>query len=566
MGAQQSAIQDRNWFTRFDTAMKLATISFYRSISALAAWAALIFGLNSSLVQQSYSQQPTQRRLGKQEPAEEQQSNQKQPPENQDHAENRPMPDIRFDRSPLPAALKARTSYASIAKKVAPSIVNVYSTRTVKNDSMSPFFNEPFLRRFFGGQGGQGGQGGEGATRPRTQQGLGSGVIISDDGYIVTNNHVVEGATDIRVALVSGDEYPATLVGTDPATDVAVLKVDKTGLPAITLADSALLQVGDTVLAFGNPFGVGQTVTMRIVSGLGRTGFGIVDYEDFIQTDASINPGNSGGALTDVEGRLVGVNTAILSRTGGNQGVGFAVPVDIARNVMEQIIRTGHVVRGYLGIYIQPLTPDLARAFHLTEHKGALVASVSARSPAAKAGLKEGDVITVFNNNAVSDSAQLRLMVAETAPGTKAEVSYLRNGQPGQTAVTLGELPTQELAQAQGRGAPETRSGQAGFVYGIQLAPIDAQTRRQFSIPNEVQGVVVTDVEPGTAAERAGLQQGDVIEDINRQPVATPRDATRSLSNAKAGSVLLRVWSSSGSRYVVLDTSSEAQTRPSPGR
>ena len=244
-------------------------------------------------------------------------------------------------------------------------------------------------------------------------------MIISEDGYIITNNHVVEDSSDIRVALVSGEEYPATVVGTDPATDIAVLKVDRTGLPAIVLGDSSVLEVGDSVLAVGNPFGIGQTVTLGIVSGLGRAGMGIVDYEDFIQTDASINPGNSGGALIDVLGRLIGINTAILSRSGGNQGVGFAVPINIARNVMEQIIEHGHVTRGYLGIYIQPLTPDLARAFNTSTNKGALVAGVDSEVASRQSRFEGGRRHHRIQREGSPGQPRVRLMAAQTPPNTR---------------------------------------------------------------------------------------------------------------------------------------------------
>ena len=474
------------------------------------------------------------------------------------------LPDIKWDTTPLPQDVKARTSFAPIVRKVAPSVVNVYSTRTARAPSQIPFFNDPMFRRFFGDEGEMPG----GTPRMRPQQGLGSGVIVSEDGYIITNNHVIEDASNIRVVLVGGEEYPATIVGTDPATDIAVLRVDRTGLPAITLADSTMLDVGDTVLAVGNPFGVGQTVTVGIISGLGRAGFGIVDYEDFIQTDASINPGNSGGALTDVLGRLVGVNTAILSRTGGNQGVGFAVPVNQVRNVMEQIIQYGGVTRGYLGVYIQPLTQELARAFDIEQTKGALVSSVTPRSPAAEAGLQEGDVITEFNDNPVTDSRQLRLMVSQTPPNTRANLSYLRNGREHEATVMLGELPTEQLT-AQGRSAPGTRSGGGAFLQGLQVAEIDAQARRQYNLANDVTGLVITEVEPGSVAEREGLQPGDVIEEVNRQNVRTLRDATRNLRDStQEGSVLLRVRSGAGSRYVVIETGGDnrSQTQPAPER
>jgi len=465
------------------------------------------------------------------------------------------LPNVKSDPNALPSDIKTRTSFAAVARQVGPSVVNVYSTRTVSGRGQNPMLNVPFFRRFFGGGDD------EASPRPRTQEGLGSGVIISDDGYIITNNHVVEDSSEVRVALVSGEEYPAKVIGADPATDIAVLKVDKTGLPAITLTDSGKLDVGDTVVAVGNPFGIGQTVTVGIVSGLGRAGMGIVDYEDFIQTDASINPGNSGGALTDVLGRLIGINTAILSRSGGNQGVGFAVPINIARNVMEQIIEHGHVTRGYLGIYIQPLTPDLAKAFDLKESKGALVASVSPRSPAEKSGLKEGDVITQFNGKPITDSKQLRLMAAQTPPGTKAEVRYLRGANEQETTVTLGELRGDELADARGRSGGETPgTKRGGFAEGLQISELDPQTRRQLKLPGDVEGLVVTDVEPGSAADRAGLQTGDVIEEVNRRPVKSLRDATSSL-RSQTGSMLLRVWSGGASHFVVLNNSASANRK-----
>jgi serine protease Do len=463
-----------------------------------------------------------------------------------------PLPNLRFDPSALPADVQARTSFAPIAKKVAPSVVNVYSTRTVRESA--PLLGDPFFRRFFGE--------GENPAKPRTERGLGSGVIISDDGYILTNNHVVEDSTDIRVALVSGEEYPAKVVGADPATDVAVIKVDAHNLPAITMTDSSKIQVGDTVLAVGNPFGVGQTVTMGIVSATGRSGFGIVNYEDFIQTDASINPGNSGGALTDMLGRLIGLNTAILSRSGGNQGVGFAVPSNMARYVMQQIIEHGKVVRGYLGIQIQSLSPELAKAFKVPAREGALVANVTPRSPAAQAGLKEGDVITEFNGKKVTDSRHLQLMVAQTPPETKAGLQVLRNGKEQEINVTLGEMPAEELAQ--GRGEPETRSGRAGSLEGMQVAELDRQTRRQLNIPSNVDGLVITEVEPGSAAERAGLQSGDVIEEIDRHVVHSLRDMNRLRNDATQGTVLLRVWSNGASHYVALETGTP-KTKEAPG-
>jgi Do/DeqQ family serine protease len=339
-------------------------------------------------------------------------------------------PRLTLQDSPISAELKRATSFAPVAKVASRSVVNVYSSRTLRD--RLPFGDDP-VSRFFGGPEFFGPQG-----RERLARGLGSGVIVSADGYILSNNHVVENADDIKVGLPDGKELPAKVVGSDPQTDIAVLKIDAKDLAAIPITDSDHLEVGDTVLAIGNPFGVGQTVTVGHVSGLGRGGFGLVDYEDFIQTDASINPGNSGGALVDVEGRLVGVNTMIVSRTGGNQGVGFAIPANLARSVMERIIKDGKVTRGYLGVLIQPVTEELAREFKLAGASGALVGEVTRGSPAEKAGIKEGDVILEFNGRGQppaspargADRARHRGQ-AQALPRGKGRN---RDGRPGRTA------------------------------------------------------------------------------------------------------------------------------------
>src|SRR5581483_2317458 len=304
-------------------------------------------------------------------------------------------------------------SYAPMIKRVAPSVVNIYSTRIIRERSLDlhPFFDDPTFRRFFGpddnGNGGGNGGNGRRGRRPHSQkaQGLGSGVVVSPDGYILTANHVVEGADEIKVALTDGGkEFPAKVIGADPPTDVALLKIDAKDLPAIAIADSDKLEVGDVVLAIGNPFDVGQTVTMGIVSAVGRTSLDINEYENFIQTDAAINPGNSGGALVDAEGRLVGINTAIFSRSGGNQGVGFAVPVNLARAVMERLVNYGKVTRGYLGVSLQPeITPEIMQDFSLPDTSGSLVTGVMPNTPAAQAGMKEGDFIREVNGKKIND-------------------------------------------------------------------------------------------------------------------------------------------------------------------
>jgi serine protease Do len=329
------------------------------------------------------------------------------------------------------------------------------------------------------------------------------------------------------------------------------VKVEATGLPYIQLADSDKIEVGDVTLAVGNPFGVGQTVTSGIISATGRAmGMGL-DYEDFIQTDAAINPGNSGGALVDAEGRLIGINTAILSRTGGNNGIGFAVPVNLAKNVMEQLIENGRVVRGFLGVNIQTMNPALAKQFGLKDTKGALVSEVTPNSPAAKAGLKSGDVIVEFNGKPVQDSRHLKLAVGATSPGTKAPVKVMREGDTKNFTITLKELPGDQLAKKDNGSANDTDA-----LDGVVVADIDSTVRQQFELPRDLKGAVVTDVDPDSASFAAGLRPGDVILEIDRKPVNNAEEAVRLSENVKdKASILLRVWSKGGSHYLVVDES-----------
>src|SRR5437667_1377433 len=460
-----------------------------------------------------------------------------------------PPAKIRLDESPLRHEVKLATSFSPIIKKAAPSVVNIYSTRVIHEQPMiSPFFNDPFLRQFFGP-----GFGGLGRPQTRRAESLGSGVIISEDGYILTANHVIEGAEEIKVSFAEGSkESTAKLIGSDPPTDVAVLKIEGKNLPAITITDSDKLEVGDVVLAIGNPFAVGQTVTSGIVSAKGRGGMGIVDYEDFIQTDASINPGNSGGALVDAEGRLIGINTAILSRSGGNQGIGFAVPINLACYVMERIVAEGKITRGYLGVRIQPLTPDLAKEFKLPADTGALVGEVTPKTPAAQAGRKEGDVIVEFNGKKVTDDRHLRLMAAQTLPGTRVTLKALRDGKEQTFTVKLGELPSEGLAKA-GRSGGRSPSAKGDPLDGVEVTDLDASARRQLNIPNQVRGgALVVNVDPGSPAAAAGLQPGDVILEINRKPVASADEAIELSHQVKDERVLLRVWSQGGSHYILV--------------
>jgi serine protease Do len=489
-------------------------------------------------------------------------------------------PQIKVDTAPLEREAHGVTSYAPVIKHVAPSVVNIYSSRTVRQRD-NPLFSDPFFRRFFGpnnnnnndddqGQSdqmpGQGNRNRGRRPQPRTEraQSLGSGVIISADGYILTANHVVEGADEIKVSLAKGgQEYTAKVIGADPPTDVAVLKINGKDLPIITMADSDKLEVGDVVLALGNPFGVGQTVTMGIVSATGRNALGINQYENFIQTDAAINPGNSGGALVDADGRLIGINTAIFSESGGYQGVGFAVPVNLARSVMERLIKYGKVTRGYLGVDIQSLTPDLAEEFGLPDQSGALVTDVEPNTPAAKAGLQNGDVIRKVDDKKIDDSQQLRLMISQTAPDTKVNVTFLRseNGKkPVEKTVsaTLGTLPGQ--ANARGQNAPEEqKNSDYDSLDGVEVGDIDSSARQQYGLPGSVQGAVVTNVDENSNSAEAGLREGDVIQEIDRQPVHNADDAVRLSDKAHGKRVLLHVWrpnpsgNGGGSFFITVD-------------
>jgi serine protease Do len=430
-----------------------------------------------------------------------------------------------------------------------PSVVSIYSSRKVKTDDRSweLLNNDPFLRRFFGDQwpGGQ-----TLIPRQRNERNLGSGVIISPDGYIVTNDHVVDEATDIKVSLSDKREYTARVVGTDSKTDLAVLKIDQTGLPALTFADSSKVQIGDVVLAVGNPFGVGQAVSMGIVSATGRGGLGIEDYEDFIQTDAAINPGNSGGALVNADGHLVGINTAIMSRSGGNQGVGFAIPINMARNITDQIIRGGKVSRAFLGVMIQPVTPDLAKIFKLAKSEGALISEVTPNSPAERAGLKAGDVVTKLDDRSVPDSRALQLMIGEMSPGRNVRLTVMRDGTEQQRSVTLAEQPGERSETA----TTERGTSSDPALDGVSLEPVTPEFSRQYGIARNTKGIAVRRVDPTSAAAQAGLEQGDVILEVNRQPVETVNQLNRYINEATTDSALLFVSREGRTRYIVVPT------------
>jgi serine protease Do len=424
--------------------------------------------------------------------------------------------------------------FASVVKPALPAVVNISSSKVVKSSGNIPgfFSNDPMLRQFFNDPFGQ-------TMNPRSERenSLGSGVIVSPDGYILTNNHVVSGASDVQVFLNDNRKFTAKVVGTDPKTDVALLKINATGLPTLPLADSSRLQVGDIVLAIGDPFGIGETVTMGIVSATGRGNLNIEPggYEDFIQTDAAINPGNSGGALINVHGECVGINTAILSNGGGgNQGVGFAIPIGIAHGVMDQLREHGRVVRGYLGIGIQEVTPDLARAFGLSQGGGALVGDVQPDSPAARAGIASGDVILAMDGQPINNYNELRMRVSQTAPGTEIKLKIFRQGTTHEVSAKLGELSEKgvETARSEGNGAP---------LDGVQVQTLTPEIAGQLNLPAQAHGVVVTSVDPASRAAEAGLARGDVIQEVNRKPVTSVSEFERALTASGKQSVLMLI-------------------------
>src|SRR3984893_1611643 len=435
-----------------------------------------------------------------------------------------------------PSEGPSRTGFAPIVKEVLPNVVNISSSKVVRTPNQMPegMQTDPFFQQFFG----QGFGNRPEIPKNRREQSLGSGVIVSPEGYVLTNNHVVDGATNIKVTLSDKRELKATVVGTDPKTDVAVLKLEGANFPAITLGDSSKVQVGDYALAIGDPFGVGETVTMGIVSAKGRGNLGIEDYEDFIQTDAPINPGNSGGALINDRGELIGINTAILSHgSGGNEGIGFAIPATLAQGVMNQILDHGKVTRGYLGIVVQPISPAMAKALGQGDQaKGALVGDVSAKGPAQASGVQRGDIILDVNGQPVSDANDLRNTIAMMQPGDTAKLKISRHGSTRDISVKLGELPS---SKEQAENQQESASKDA--LEGVNVENMDADTAQQLGLPTSTKGVVVTGIDPSSPKADSGLQKGDVIQEVNHQPVRNVAEFEQAMHKAGSANALLLV-------------------------
>jgi serine protease Do len=448
-------------------------------------------------------------------------------------------------------ALLDRTAkaFAAVVKEAVPAVVFVQVEKTVEKGSSSfhnfqdpfEFFNDPFFEKFFGPRT----QPRQRAPRKFRQMGQGSGFIISKDGYILTNNHVVGDADVINVKLSDGREFKAKVVGADAQSDVAVIKIEGEDLPVLSLGDSDNLEVGEWVIALGNPFGLQQTVTVGVVSAKGRSRIGINDYEDFIQTDAAINPGNSGGPLVNIHGEAVGMSTAIFSRSGGYMGIGFAIPINMAKNIKDQLIQSGEVTRGWLGVVIQDIDEDLAASFGLKEIEGALVAEVSPQSPAEKGGLKQGDIILALNGQKIADVGELRNKIALMAPGTVAELGILREKEKKTIRVEIGNQPKGGLAAV-------GRQGKVLEALGLVVQELTPELAEQFGYETQ-EGALVSEVQQDSPADRAGIKPGNLIEEVNRQRVRSIRELTAALSmSEQTKRVLLRLRDGDMSRYVVL--------------
>ena len=438
-------------------------------------------------------------------------------------------------------------SYADVAAHTMPAVVNIATDKATDGSFQHPFMDDPMFRRFFN-MPDDDNHGGGGGGQERVERSMGSGIVLSSDGYILTNNHVVENATKVRVTFEGDREYEAKVIGTDPPTDVALLKVDAHDLPMIEVADSAALRIGDQVMAIGNPFGVGQTVTIGIVSALGRN-IGLTDYADFIQTDASINPGNSGGALVNMEGKLVGMNSAILSRSGGSQGIGFAIPANMALKVVDALKSDGEVKRAYLGVLPQPVDQSLADYYGLGKPRGVLVAQVNDGTPAASAGLKEGDIILAVDGREINTPNALRNFISLSDIGHPARVQVLRDGKERDITVKLGRLPDQNTAS--NAPARSEKEDDATLV-GVTVRPLTDRMRAMAQLPESVTGLLVTSVSATSNAANEGIQEGDVIVEVNRMPVTSLDELKSALARTPDRPVFMRVYKPQARQNVFL--------------
>ena len=479
-----------------------------------------------------------------------------------------PTPGIHVDNIPLNRDPQSGNSYSPVVKKVAPSVVNIYSSRIVKQRLYrNPLLADPFFSQFFGEA--------EGGSREITSRDnwLGSGMIVSPDGYILTANHVVEGADEIKVGIQNDKTvYSAKVIGLDQPTDVAILKIEAKNLPAVSLGDSDQLEVGDVVLAIGNPFGIGQTVTRGIISALGRSITDASDnspyprqYQNFIQTDAAINQGNSGGALVDAQGRLIGINDAMISPSGTSAGIGLAVPVNMARNVMEGFLKNGRVVRGQLGVDLQDVSAALARYFNAPDTEGALVTFVGPDTPAARAGLQSGDIIVGLNEKTARSADVLRVLISELHPGIKANINIIRNGIPQTLIVTPGERTDGSLEVETVKSDYSTHQpAKADALDGVEVQDLTPRLRWQLKMPDDVTGALIVRVDNASNAYEGGLRTGDVILEINRQPVASAGVAVELCKAARSEQIVVKIWQPTRggggvTRYLSVDNTKRAQ-------